>query len=46
MEKFDHPLVFILFNGMVTFAVILLIVYVMARTGLGNPIDMAAGKAA
>jgi hypothetical protein len=45
MERFDHPLVFLFFNGIATFAVILLIVYLMARFGLGNPIAMAAGEA-
>lgn len=44
MERFDHPLVFIFFNSIATFAVILLIVFIMGRTGLGNPIAMAAGS--
>lgn len=43
MERFDHPLVFILFNSLATFAVILFVVFVMGRAGLGNPIAMAAG---
>jgi len=45
MERFDHPLVFLFFNSIATFAFILLIVYVMGRAGLGNPIAMAAGEA-
>lgn len=44
MERFDHPIVFLFFNSLATFAVILAIVYVMSRTGLGNPIAMAAGQ--
>lgn len=44
MEKFDHPIVFLFFNSIATFAVILLIVFVMGRAGLGNPIAMAAGQ--
>lgn len=44
LAKLDHPLVFLFFNGIATFAVILLIVYAMARSGLGNPIAMAAGE--
>lgn len=42
MEKFDHPLSFIFFNSIVTFGVILLIIFLMGKANLGNPIQMAA----